>query len=260
MPNLSSEVSALRFPGKLTAGPYQAEQVLDAGGLQDSLALRQQIFRGGRGTDRDRFDDLCRHILIRDRRDGRAVAGFRFRMLRADQVASTYTAQFYDLSALSACPGPLAELGRLALEPAHRGPDCQRLVLAALTRLVLAERVRVIFGCTSFPGADASRHAPALAWLNKHHPALQSVPSLCPVAATSADQPDGRGVPSLLRSYLAMGGRVGAEPASDPDLDTLHVFTMLDVAQMPEARARALIRLLRQAARSGAASADIRTA
>lgn len=49
-----------------------------------------------------------------------------------------------------------------------------------------------------------------------------------------------QGIPPLLRAYLAMGGRVGQEAVIDRDLDTLHVFTLVDVAAMPAGRLAAL--------------------
>ena len=48
------------------------------------------------------------------------------------------------------------------------------------------------------------------------------------------------GLPPLLRTYLAMGGWVSDHAVIDRDLDTLHVFTAVEVARIPPARARAL--------------------
>ncbi len=47
-------------------------------------------------------------------------------------------------------------------------------------------------------------------------------------------------MPRLLRSYLTMGGWVGAEATIDHDMATMHVFTCLDVQSVPPSRARAL--------------------
>ncbi|MGR3710973.1 MAG: ornithine-acyl-ACP acyltransferase, partial [Alterinioella nitratireducens] len=57
-------------------------------------------------------------------------------------------------------------------------------------------------------------------------------------------QPDPRHalarMPSLLRSYLMMGGRVSDHAVIDCDLGTLHVFTGLEIAAIPPARATRL--------------------
>ena len=44
----------------------------------------------------------------------------------------------------------------------------------------------------------------------------------------------------LLRTYLSMGGRVSDHAVVDSQLDTLHVFTGLDIAAIPAARAKLL--------------------
>jgi L-ornithine Nalpha-acyltransferase len=49
-------------------------------------------------------------------------------------------------------------------------------------------------------------------------------------------------MPPLLRSYLAMGGWVSDHAVVDRDLNTLHVFTGLEIRAIPEARARRLLR------------------
>ncbi len=47
-------------------------------------------------------------------------------------------------------------------------------------------------------------------------------------------------LPPLLRTYLGMGGWVSDHAVIDRDLDTLHVFTAVEIAKIPPARARAL--------------------
>ena len=49
-----------------------------------------------------------------------------------------------------------------------------------------------------------------------------------------------RGLPPLLRSYLALGAWVSDHAVIDRDLNTLHVLVALDVARIPAARARSL--------------------
>jgi hypothetical protein len=43
-----------------------------------------------------------------------------------------------------------------------------------------------------------------------------------------------------LRSYLGLGGWVGDHAVIDRDLDTLHVFTCVEVDRIPPARAASL--------------------
>lgn len=48
------------------------------------------------------------------------------------------------------------------------------------------------------------------------------------------------GLPPLLRTYLGMGGWVSDHAVVDRDLDTLHVFTCVEVDKVPPARAASL--------------------
>lgn len=47
-------------------------------------------------------------------------------------------------------------------------------------------------------------------------------------------------MPKLLRSYLSMNGWVGDAIVVDQVMNTMHVFTRLDVGAVPEARANLL--------------------
>ena len=47
-------------------------------------------------------------------------------------------------------------------------------------------------------------------------------------------------MPPLLRTYLMMGGWVSDHAVIDPQMNTLHVFTGLEIRAIPEARKRLL--------------------
>ena len=47
-------------------------------------------------------------------------------------------------------------------------------------------------------------------------------------------------IPPLLRTYLSMGGWVSDHAVIDRQMNTLHVFTGVETAAIPAARARAL--------------------
>mgnify|MGYP001793689227 CR=1 FL=1 len=58
------------------------------------------------------------------------------------------------------------------------------------------------------------------------------------------DEPDRRAglrvMPPLLRTYLGMGGWVSDHAVIDPLMNTLHVFTGLEIDAVPDARKRVL--------------------
>ena len=166
----------------------------------------------------------------------------------AAQIAQSYAAQFYDLTRLADFAGPMLELGRFCLTPDHRDPDILRLAWGVLTRLVDEQGVALLFGCSSFDGADPAAHRAGLALLRDHLAPDQwrpePRPAAYPYASLITATPDLRAgllaLPPLLRTYLAMGGWVSDHAVQDHDLDTLHVFTAVEIARIPPARARAL--------------------
>lgn len=209
-------------------------------------ALRARCFRAG-ATDRDDLDPLCRHAAITDP-DGQTVAAFRLMVLHGDAITTgSYSSRFYDLSRLAALDGPALELGRFCLHPDWHDPDILRLAWAALTRIADAENVALLFGCSSFSGTDPALHADALAHLARHHLAPAVLAPQRKAASfdlATAPAPDPKralaAMPPLLRTYLAMGGWVSDHAVIDRDLDTFHVFTGVEIAHIPPARARLL--------------------
>lgn len=226
-------------------GAYRICEAQDAGARAQALALRAAAFRAG-APDEDRFDPACRHVLISDA-TGPAAA---FRLLElADGAALDrgYCAQFYDLSPLAGWPGPILELGRFCTRPGLRDPDVLRLGWAAITRLAEETGAGLLIGCSSFIGADWPSHRAGLAHLGARALGPEALRPR-PKAPERVDYADllraetgsPTGLPPLLRSYLAMGGWVSDHAVIDRDLDTCHVFTALEIAAIPPARARSL--------------------
>ena len=85
-------------------------------------------------------------------------------------------------------------------------------------------------------------------WLNAQHLAPErwrpgrKAPEICPLQRNATQIVDLRlalsQMPTLLRSYLSMRGWVSDHAVVDRDLNTLHVFTGVEVAAIPPARKR----------------------
>lgn len=214
-------------------------------------ALRGVCFRAGQ-RDADALDPVCDHLLIEDMTSGAVIACLRVLLIQTGaDLSSSYSGERYDLEAIARLGGPFLELGRFCVAPNLRDPDVLRLAWAALTRLVDAQGARYLIGCSSFPCTDWRAAGDALGLLAARHrleaefrvgqrsdetldyPKLVAGLEIAPDRALQQ-------MPPLLRSYLTMGGRVSDHAVIDRDLNTLHVFTLIDVAAIPEARVRAL--------------------
>jgi putative hemolysin len=208
-------------------------------------ALRHRCFFGVAGLDRDSFDPVCRHLMIVC--DAGLAATCRVRVFdRPAEISLSYASQSYDLAKLSAFPLPVMEVGRFCVDPGLGDADVLRLAWGALAQMVDAHGVGLLFGCSSFAGIDPARYAAAFGYLASRHlapvgwspaPFAAEIVKLLPGA-------DARGavaqLPPLLRSYLAMGGWVSDHAVVDRQLQTLHVFTAVEIATIPASRAQVL--------------------
>lgn len=244
----------------LRKGRYTARIAQSAFDIDQCQALRHLCFLAQRGLaastdtarDADAFDDKCRHILVEEIKTGVLVCAFRLLPLKGGtDIANSYSAQYYDLAGLSAYNGPMVELGRFCIHPDFPDPDILRVAWGAMARYVDDTGVEMLFGCSSFYGADAARHHDALALLKDAHLAPKrwlprvKAPNVFRFARRlRLVRPDPKraltGMPPLLRTYLAMGGWVSDHAVVDADLNTIHVFTALEIRSIPPARARML--------------------
>jgi len=199
------------------------------------------------GLDQDAYDALCDHVLIEDT-DGHLVGCYRVQFFAApEDLSNSYSAQYYNLDGLSDLTGGFLELGRFCVTSDAADSDVLRIAWGMLARLVDLYRATILFGCSSFAGTDPSRYAAAFDLLGAKH-ASSRISTLADETIrfqTSLKNPPDRAValaqiPPLLRTYLSMGGWVSDHAVVDREMNTLHVFTGLEIASIPPARVKAL--------------------
>ena len=213
------------------------------------MALRGACFPRTSGREEDAQDALSAHVMV----EGEGVLLGYFRVMLFGWGAGLeqgYAARFYDVGPLSGYARPIVEIGRFCLAPGGVHPDVLRLAWGAMTRLVEEGRAGLLVGCTSFRGADWRRHRAGLALLAEghlgpeaHRPGRKAA-EVVDYPALAGPVTDRRAslaaLPPLLRTYLGMGGWVGDHAVADRELDTLHVFTCVEVDRVPPARAASL--------------------
>ena len=213
------------------------------------MAFRRAAFPRAQGAEEDAQDALSAHLVV----EGKAglLAYFRLMLFGwGAGLAQGYAARFYDVAPLAGYSRPIAEMGRFCLASGGVHPDVLRLAWGAMTRLVEEGQAGLMVGCTSFRGADWTQHRAALALLAEGHvgPADhlpgRKAPEVVDYPALAGPVTDRRaalaGLPPLLRTYLGMGGWVSDHAVIDRELDTLHVFTCVEVERVPKARAASL--------------------
>lgn len=247
---------------KFARGRYRARLATSEGDVDSAQKLRFEAFIANRdaaiegpracGIDADHLDPFCHHMLVEERRSGKLVCCFRMMPLKTGaEIDRCYSAQFYDLEPLRDYPDAMVEMGRFCILPGMNDPDILRVAWGAMTKYVDDHSVEMLFGCSSFEGTEAESYMDAFALLKARHIAPKrwlprvKAPKVFPYAKRLTirrpNMKNALGVmPPLLRTYLSMGGWVSDHAVVDPDMNTLHVFTGVEIKHVPAARARLL--------------------
>lgn len=195
----------------------------------------------------DALDERADHLLLFDRaRPGQPVVGV-YRLLRAEMLGpgeDFYSSGEFDLSVLTGSGRRLLELGRSCVDPAYRGGPALMLLWQGLLDYVERHGIEIVFGVASFRGTDTAPIAPSLSLLHHQHlapPDLRITAQggaarrmdLLPEA--SIDRAAAmRAVPTLIKSYLRLGGFVGEGAWIDAAFNTIDVGIVVDIAAVPE--------------------------
>lgn len=242
-------------------GKFQARLASSEADVRACQQLRYLTFvelrdvDGGANDERvdvDEFDGACAHVMVEDQASGQLVCCFRMLpMADGSEISRCYAAKYYELSNLATYPGKMVEMGRFCIHPAWKDPNILRVAWAAMTRFVDEEGVELLFGCSSFYGVDAEAYADAFALLKERHLAPNrwlprvKAPRIFPFTKRFRLRKPNlklamQGMPPLLRTYLVMGGWVSDHAVIDNELNTLHVFTGVEIKRVPKSRARLL--------------------
>lgn len=224
-----------------------------------ALELRYRVFyeeMGARaGTeavlhrrDLDPFDAVCDHLIVTDRSTGELLGTYRLiRREAAERVGHFYSESEFDISPLLAYPGEILELGRSCVAPDHRNGVAMTLLWNGINDYVRRHDIRLLFGCASFPGRDPAAIAEQASLLHHRYRAPEK---LRPRAVEGRyidmnrielerldEERVMRGMPPLIRGYLARGARIGDGAVIDDAFNTVDVAIVLLTDWLPNADA-----------------------
>jgi len=184
------------------------------------------------GMDRDQFDDVCEHLLVENKCDGRIVGTYR---LQQGDVAGRnfgyYSEQEFGFTPYEEMRTQIVELGRACIHREHRSPEVLHMLWRGIARYALANGGRYMMGCCSLTSQDA-----AMGWAvyaSLQHCLVESSLQTLPTAAyalpvCAAEAPEER-APKLLRAYLTLGAKICGPPAIDREFGTIDFLTLLDL-------------------------------
>ena len=214
------------------------------------------------GLDTDHFDLFCEHLLVEDKTDRHIVGTYRMQSgATAARNLGYYSEQEFSFAPYEPLRPGVLELGRASIDREHRTPEVLTLLWRGIAQYATDMGLRYLIGCSSLNSKD-----PAEGWQMYRQLENYRVPPEFATQPTAAyacpDEPEGAHpqqspcndhpdlslspaapvkVPKLLKTYLAIGARIGGPPAWDREFGTIDFLTLLDLKLIsPSARNRFL--------------------
>jgi len=260
-------VSTASAPARIVdivSGPLQVRLAESEADIDAAQALRYRIFYDIMGArpvegaellrrDRDRYDQICDHLLVLDHSRGsgvEAVVGT-YRLIRRDaaaRIGAFYSAAEYDIGRLIAYPGEILELGRSCVDAGYRARPVMQLLWSGIAAYVFHHDIALMFGCASLPGTDPEALAAPLSYLYYHHlapPALRA--RAVPERFVDMRRLDPKALdpnrmlaalPPLIKGYLRLGGFVGDGAVIDEQFNTTDVCIVVKTDLVAEKYSR----------------------
>ncbi len=222
------------------------------------------------GLDIDRFDRVCEHLLVEDKQEEnparRIVGTYRMQSgITAERNLGYYSEQEFSFAPYEPLRAGILELGRASIDREHRTPEVLMLLWRGIAQYATDMGLRYLIGCSSLNSKDPAEGWQMYRQLEQYRvsPEFATEPTAayaCPVEhegryaqppAHQEDQTpqtqlsDSVKVPKLLKTYLAIGARIGGPPAWDREFGSIDFLTLLDLQSIsPSARHRFLTPLI----------------
>jgi putative hemolysin len=222
--------------------------------LEECLRLRYEVFhrefknrKRTVGVDIDKLDEICDHLLIRDKRSGKVIGTYRLNSSRHSDVF--YSANEFHMEDVLALPGNKLELGRACIDREYRNGVTIALLWRGIAEYIQRTDTQVLFGCASIKTMEPleigliSRHLETIGameyGLNVTPTKKYKVRQFKQVAdyierhpfEYQRDEVDEL-VPTLFKSYLKAGVKVCGEPAIDREFRCIDYLIVLKMDEM----------------------------
>lgn len=206
--------------------------------VENAQRLRYEVFanemraniKSVDGRDIDKYDEYCRHLLVRDD-DSKKIVGC-YRLLTqdgAEKLGEWYSQNEFDMSSLTDILPEAVEIGRACVHKDYRNGMTVMLLWNGLVRFLMQEKKKYLLGCASISLEDGREGVISLYQrLEKRYlaPEEYRVTPLVPIDMTPSDAPSVE-CPSLIKGYLRAGAFIGGEPSWDKDFNTADVLIIM---------------------------------
>ncbi len=199
--------------------------------------------------DRDQFDFICDHLLVRDTASGKLVGTYRMQSgFRAKGNLGYYSEQFFDFAPFEEIRAEVLELGRACVHPDYRNTAVLHMLWKGIMRYALSCKARYLLGCSSMTSQNENEGIALYENLRDKYliePRLRTVPKpsfacrknqICDkqFASTTNNETAAPPTPRLFRAYLDVSARLCGPPAIDRDFKTIDFLTLIDLHHIPD--------------------------
>jgi putative hemolysin len=204
------------------------------------------------GLDTDQFDNVCEHLLVEDKSEDnpvrRIVGTYRMQSgVTAARNLGYYSEQEFSFAPYEALRPGILELGRASIDREHRTPEVLTLLWRGIAQYANDMGLRYLIGCSSLTSRNPAEGWQMYRQLEHYRvsPEFETLPTAayaCPTEREGAHAqpspsledpalavPAPVSVPKLLKTYLAIGARIGGPPAWDKEFGTIDFLTLLDL-------------------------------
>ncbi len=190
------------------------------------------------GLDRDRYDFICDHLMVREIRTGQLVGTYRMQSgFRAKGNLGYYSEQFFDFTPYEEIRAQVLELGRACVHTEFRNSGVLHMLWKGVARYAMSCGARYLLGCSSVTSQDENEGIALYELLREKHliePALRTKPRpnfACRSTNASTPAP---ATPRLFRAYLDVSARLCGPPAIDREFKTIDFLTLIDLQRIPD--------------------------
>ncbi|WP_320820519.1 GNAT family N-acetyltransferase [Thalassolituus sp.] len=243
---LRTEIAEASLIARITDDPQEIQQALELRFRVFAEDMGADVEGAHLGIDKDRFDDLCMHLVIKDVNNDRVVGYSRILTNElAKKAGGFYSSTEFDLSNIVRDGRTFMEIGRTCVDPDFRSGSAIGMLWAFIAQYLDDQNIDYLMGCCSIPLSDGYARAVAVVnHLREHHytsPDLRVTPKVR-MPTIDVDMDGKHLVPSLLRAYLRLGVKVCGEPYLDKDFNVADALILLHRTELDHRYLRRILK------------------
>jgi putative hemolysin len=190
------------------------------------------------GLDRDRFDFICDHLMVRDASSGQLVGTYRLQTgYRAKGNLGYYSEQLFNFGPFESIRGEILECGRACVHQDYRNTSVLHMLWKGIARYAEHCNARYLLGCSSLTSQDETEGMALYEALRDKYlveTSLQTEPNPAYRCRKSSELMMPPRTPRLFRAYLEISAKLCGPPAIDREFKTIDFLTLIDLHNLPE--------------------------